>query len=53
MLQLLKKLKLSTKPGQETVLKSSYQNLVAIICRLPALTKVKQLEHHIELLLHM
>ena len=54
MLQLLKKLKLYTKLGPETVHKCSHQNLFVIICRLPAPTKIfLQLEYHIELLLHM
>ena len=54
MLQLLKKLKLYTKLSPETVHKYSNQTLFAIICRLPAATKVNlQLEYHIELLLYL
>ena len=51
MFQLLKKLKLYTKLGPETVCKYSHQNLSVVICRLQVPTKVfLQLEHHIELL---
>ena len=57
MLQLLKKLKLYIKLGPETVInphKYSQQNVYVIICRLSAPTKVfLELEHHIELLLHL
>ena len=54
MLQLLKKLKLYTKLGLETVHKYSHQNLFVIIYRLPTPAKVfLQLEYHIELLLHL
>ena len=54
MFQLLMKLKQYTKLGPETVHKYPHQNLFEIICRLPAPTKVfLQLEHHIELLLHL
>ena len=46
------KLKAYTKLGPETVPKYSQQNLLMIICILPAPTKVfLQCEHHIELLL--
>ena len=52
MLQLLMKLKAYTKLGPETVPKYSQQNLLMIICILPAPTKVfLQFEHHNELLL--
>ena len=54
MLKLLKKLEGYTKLGLKTVHKYSDQNLFVIICRLQAPTKVfLQLEHHIELLLHL
>ena len=54
MLQLLKKLKLYTNLGPETVQNYSHQSLFVIICRLPALTKVfLQLEHDSELLIHL
>ena len=54
MIQLLKKLKLYTKVGPETVHKYSHQNLLVIICRLPAPTKVfLKLDYHIELLLYL
>ena len=50
----LKKLKLYTKLGPETVHMYSNQNLFVIICRLPTPTKVLlQLEGHIELLFHL
>ena len=54
MLQLLKKLKLYTKLGPETVHKYSHQNLYVIISRLLAPTKVLlQMENYIEPLIHL
>ena len=62
MLQLLKKLKLYTELGQETVhkapigshIKYIYIYIFAIICRLQSPTKVfLQLEHNTKLLLHL
>ena len=54
MLQLLKKLKLYTKLGPETVHKYSHQNLYVTISRLLAHTKVfLQMENHIESLIHL
>ena len=54
MLQLLKKLKLYTKLGPETIHKYSHQNLFVIIYRLPAPKKeLLRLEHHIEQLLEL
>ena len=64
MLQLLKKLKLYTELGQETVHKAPigshikyiyiYIYIFAIICRLQSPTKVfLQLEHNTKLLLHL
>ena len=54
MLEILKKLKPYTKLGPETVHKYAHQNLYVIISRLLAPTKAfLQMEHHIELLLHL
>ena len=57
MFQFLKKLKLYTKLGPETVHKppiSIHQNLFVIICGLPVPKKVfLHLEYHTELLLHL
>ena len=54
MFQLFKKRKLHTKLGLEIVNKYSHRNFLVIICRFLAPTKVfLQLEHYIELLLHL
>ena len=53
MLEPLKKLRLCTKVGPETVHKYSHESLFETICWLTALTKVfLQLELYIELLIH-